>query len=353
MLDVNGLKLINDAFGHLMGDKVLQRAAAIMKRECRIDDIVARFGGDEFVMLLPGTSQSDVELMLNRILTNIGKEDICSVNVSISYGCATKYQSSENISDIFKLAEDHMYRRKLSESKSMHYKTIEIILKTLHEKSEREKKHSDRVSDLSKLIGTALGFNNEDINELITTALMHDIGKIAIDLSILDKPSKLNDSEWVEIQRHPELGYQILRSINEFAKLAEYVLAHHERWDGTGYPRSLRGEEIPLQARIIAVADAYDAMTSDRAYRSSLSKEAALGEIEKNAGTQFDPQIAKLFMEIIAEAEVEACTEVDTDIDTYTEVDIIIAKAKENDKDADIGTETQIDSESYFGYLKS
>jgi len=298
MLDVNGLKLINDAFGHSVGDKVLQKAAEIVKRECRSDDIIARFGGDEFVILLPHTNSIDVEMILRRIDTLIENERVDSINLSVSYGWATKNKASENTADIFKIAEDHMYRRKLTESKSMHYKTIEIILKTLHEKSEREKKHSERVSQLCESIGVALGLKNEDVRELRTTGLMHDIGKIAIDLSILDKQSQLNDSEWTQIQRHPELGYQILRSLNEFAKIAEYVLAHHERWDGKGYPRGLKGDEIPLEARIIAVADAYDAMTSDRPYRRALSKEVAMNEIKNNAGIQFDPQIVKIFIDV-------------------------------------------------------
>ncbi|MGE5678195.1 MAG: HD domain-containing phosphohydrolase [Pseudomonadota bacterium] len=297
MLDVNGLKLINDAFGHAMGDKVLQRAACIMQEECRENDVIARFGGDEFVILLPCTRSKDVEPIVKRIYNLIAGEPMESINMSVSYGWATKEKVSERMSDIFKIAEDHMYRRKLSESRSMHYRTIEIILKTLHEKSEREKKHSERVSKLCEALGAACGLDNEEVKELKTTGLMHDIGKIAIDLSILDKPSQLTVAERVEIQRHPELGYQILRSINEFAKCAEYVLAHHERWDGKGYPSALKGVQIPLEARIIAVADAYDAMTSDRAYRKALGVQEAIEELQKSAGKQFDPRIVRIFVE--------------------------------------------------------
>ncbi|MHB8130055.1 MAG: HD domain-containing phosphohydrolase [Mobilitalea sp.] len=300
MLDVNGLKLINDAFGHKMGDKVLQNAAEIMKNECRQGDILARYGGDEFVILLPKTNSNEVDLLLKQMVAQFATESVGSINLSISYGWGTKQNDEESISDIFKIAEDHMYRRKLSESKSMRYRTVEIILKTLHEKSEREKIHSDQVSQICEGIGLALELESEDIRELKTVGLMHDIGKIAIDLSILDKPGKLNALERIEIERHPELGYQILRSINDFAKLAEYVLAHHERWDGTGYPGKLKEEEIPLEARIIAIADSYHAMTCDRPYRKAMSKEAALEEIERCAGTQFDPIIVKLFLEKVA-----------------------------------------------------
>jgi diguanylate cyclase (GGDEF)-like protein/PAS domain S-box-containing protein len=297
MLDVNGLKLINDAFGHLVGDKVLQRAVQIMKNECRDSDFIARFGGDEFVILMPKTNSNTVEMMMQRMITALSSGGVGSINISISYGWGTKQSSEENMVDIFKIAEDHMYRRKLSESMSMRYKTVEIILKTLHEKSERERLHSEHVSHFCEKIGMALDLETQDIREIKTAGLMHDIGKIAIDLSILDKPGKLDSTERVEIERHPELGYQILRSISEFAKLADYVLAHHEHWDGTGYPRKLKGEEIPFEARIIAVADAYHAMICDRPYRKALSQEDAMIEIKRNAGIQFDPIIAKVFVE--------------------------------------------------------
>lgn len=299
MLDVNGLKLINDAFGHAMGDLVLQRAAAIMKEECRRDDIVARFGGDEFVILLPRTGLKEAEKLVNRIYSSFETEIINNIIVSVSCGWAVKLEDSQSMANIFKLAEDHMYRRKLSESKSMHYKTIDLILKTLHGKSERERKHSERVGELCEAIAAAMNLDPQDVKEFRTIGLMHDIGKIAIDLSILDKPGEPDRDEWAEIQRHPELGYQILRSFNDFAKLAEYTLAHHERWDGTGYPRKLKGEDIPLEARIIAIADAFDSMTSDRAYRTAMDRSAAIEEIINGAGTQFDPDIVKIFVEKI------------------------------------------------------
>ncbi|WP_069998495.1 PAS domain S-box protein [Cellulosilyticum sp. I15G10I2] len=299
MLDVNGLKLINDAFGHVMGDRILQRAANLMRTVCRTGDIIARIGGDEFVILLPRTSSKEAACILEQIIEVLPEEQDESVHLSISYGWATKETSDVMFSDIFKAAEDHMYRQKLSESRSMRYKTIDSIIKTLYEKTLLEKQHAEHVSQLCRSLALAMKLDSDDVRELETAGLVHDIGKIAIDLSILDKPSKLSDEERSEIQRHPEIGYQIVRAINEFTRLAEYILAHHERWDGAGYPRGLKGEEIPVGARIMAIADAYDAMTSERPYRKALSKEAAMEELKKNAGTQFDPDMIYVFDKVI------------------------------------------------------
>ena len=297
MLDINGLKLANDAFGHAVGDMVLKKVAKLIKKVFRSDDVIARIGGDEFVIILKKTNSKRAKRIMERLTKAISSEKVKSLILSISCGWETKYNNDDNIATILKKAEDQMYRRKLSESASIHHKTISVIIKTLYEKNQREEKHSKRVGQLCAAIGTALGLKDEDIGELRTVGLMHDIGKIAIDDRILNRPEALVESEWLEIKRHPEIGYKILSSVNEFAPLAEYVLAHHERWDGNGYPRGLKGEKIPLEARIIAVADAYDAMTSDRPYRLGLSQDAALAEIKRNAGTQFDPVIVKVFLE--------------------------------------------------------
>jgi diguanylate cyclase (GGDEF)-like protein/PAS domain S-box-containing protein len=297
MADVNGLKLTNDVFGHSVGDKLLQKAAQVMKKECRSDDIVARIGGDEFILLLPKTEAKEAEVIVQRINVALAREKVESGILSISFGWETKRVATEEMTFVFKKAEDHMYRHKLSESSSMRNKTIKVIINTLYEKNRREEQHSQRVSELCASLGRAMDLSLENVSELRTVGLMHDIGKITLDEKILNKPGKLNESEWLEVKLHSETGYRILSSVNEFSQLAEYVLAHHERWDGKGYPKGLNGEEIPLYARILAVADAYDAMTSNRAYRKALSAEIAMGEIKRNAGIQFDPVIARLLLE--------------------------------------------------------
>lgn len=299
MADVNGLKLVNDAFGHLEGDKLLKRAAEVMKKECRTGDIIARIGGDEFVLLLPKTDSEQAATIVRRINETILKEKLNSGILSISFGCKTKKEAAEDIDKVFKEAEDEMYRHKLSESASIRNRVIQAIIKTLYEKNNREQKHSVRTSLLCQAIGEALGLNREDISELRIAGLLHDIGKIALDSRILDKPDTLSDSEWLDIKLHTEIGYHILSPINELSQLAESILAHHERWDGKGYPKGLKGEQIPLKARIISVADAYDAMISYRPYRKALSKNDAIKELERNAGTQFDPDIVRIFIEKI------------------------------------------------------
>lgn len=179
----------------------------------------------------------------------------------------------------------------------MRGKTIHAIIRALYEKNKREEQHSNRVSLLCKRMGLELGFTEGDINELKTVGLLHDIGKIAIDENILNKHGKLNAAEWEEIKRHTDIGYRILSTVNDMSEIANYVLHHHERWNGTGYPKGLKGQEIPFVSRIIAIADAYDAMTSERSYRLARSEDIAIKELQKNAGIQFDPQLVNIFIE--------------------------------------------------------
>jgi diguanylate cyclase (GGDEF)-like protein/PAS domain S-box-containing protein len=296
MFDVNGLKLMNDAFGYKSGDELLRKVAEAMKVECRSDDIIARVGGDEFIIILPKTSSKQVEIIAKRIRDMISKEKVNSLAISVSFGCGTKKKSGEDIESILKEAVDQLYKRKLSESIRTRSKTIELIIETMFEDFEKEE-HAKRVSELCESIGVSLQLDQVSISDLGKLGLMHDIGNIAIDNNILNKPDTLTDVEWSEIKRHPEIGYRILSSVNELAPLAKIILAHHERWDGTGYPRGLKDEKIPMKARILTVADAYDAMTSERPYRKAMSKDAAIEEIRRNSGIQFDPMIANLFIE--------------------------------------------------------
>ncbi len=296
MADVNGLKLINDSFGHALGDELLKKVAHVLEKGCRSDDIIARLGGDEFVIILTKTDYHQAEQIIKRINNFAQDEKVGSFDISISFGYETKYNETHDILDIFKNAEDYMYRHKLYESSSIRNKTIDIIMNTLYEKSNREMLHSKRVSDICGKIAISMNIDKDNVNQIKIAGLMHDIGKMGIDEKILNKPEALNSDEWKEMRRHPEIGYRILSSSNEFSEISEYVLKHHERWDGKGYPGGFKGYEISLQARIIAVADAYDAMTSDRPYRKRLSIEEAIMEMRRCSGSQFDPSIVDVFI---------------------------------------------------------
>ncbi|HEY5523914.1 MAG TPA: HD domain-containing phosphohydrolase, partial [Clostridium sp.] len=297
MGDVNGLKLINDSFGHVIGDVLLKKVAEAIRSGCRADDIIARLGGDEFVIILPKTDTFETEQIIKRIQNLLVKEKVGSIDISISFGYETKNNEEEDIQEIFKNAEDNMYKKKLFESPSVRGKAIKAIINTLYEKNKREEQHSHRVSLLCKSMGEALELTGKEIQELKTVGLLHDIGKIAIEENILNKPGKLTDDEWKEIKRHPEIGYRILNTVNDMSEMAHYILAHHERWDGKGYPKGLKGDEIPFVSRIITIADAYDAMTSERSYRSALPEEVVIGELQKNSGIQFDPKLVSVFIQ--------------------------------------------------------
>ena len=297
MADLNGLKLFNDAFGHAAGDEKLRKVARVLREECRADDIIARVGGDEFVILLPSTGEDHLEPLMKRITAAVSRERVENLPISVSLGGATKADPSESAEKTLHKAEDQMYRRKVYEKDSYHSELVKLILEALHGRFPAEEAHSKRVARLSEALGWAMGLGQPKIERLVAAAGMHDIGKIAVRSEVLEKAGPLDEAEWEEIKRHPDVGYSILGSANEHSLLAEIVLAHHERWDGEGYPRGLKGEGIPLLSRVIAVAGAYDAMVSERPYREAMSREEAVAELRRCAGIQFDPAVVEALVE--------------------------------------------------------
>jgi diguanylate cyclase (GGDEF)-like protein/PAS domain S-box-containing protein len=301
--DINGLKLVNDAFGHKEGDKLLIEMAKILSSSCRKEDILARTGGDEFCILLPQTSSEDARAICKRIYADCASYDSRGEKdafyLSISLGCATKTDASTPIESILAEAEEYMYKQKLLERKSMRSSLLASIKTTMYEKSHLTAEHEDRLVALSKQIGQALELPDSQINELELLSTLHDIGKLSISDQILNKPGPLTGEEWSEIRKHPEVGYRIAQASPELTPIAEYILCHHERWDGTGYPQGLKGEAIPLLSRIVSVVDAYDAMTMDRPYRNAIPNKDAIAEIALNAGTQFDPTAAGILINIL------------------------------------------------------
>jgi putative nucleotidyltransferase with HDIG domain len=271
----------------------------VIRKGCRNDDIIARLGGDEFVILLPNTSAHEAESILKRITDLSIREKVCNLDLSISFGSETKTNGDEYIQDIVKNAEDQMYRNKHRGSAAIRSKAIDLTLNTLYEKSSWEQLHSVRVSELCVEIASEMYHDDRLIEQIRLAGLMHDIGKIEIDVDILNKPNALDTDEWEEMKRHPEIGYRILRTSKEFSEIADFVLEHQERWDGKGYPRGLEGEGISLQARIIAVADSYDAMRTNRTYRKTLSGQEAVEEMRRCSGTQFDPSVVRVLLSIL------------------------------------------------------
>lgn len=295
--NINGIKLVNDSFGYACGDNIIKAVAEILMKAIRKKDVVFRLAGDEFIILAPTTDEVTIEKMMDHIKDIAVHTKVEQVEVSVSLGYAVKDQYDDPISETIKKAEDRMYRKKLYDSPNMRGKTINTIITTLHEKNNREELHSRRVSQLCEQMGEALGLSSDKVKELKTMGLLHDIGKIAIDESILNKNGKLNEEELIEIRKHPEIGYRILSTVNNMSEMAEFVLSHHERCDGKGYPQGLSGEAIPIESSIISIADAYDAMINERTYKKSMTKEEAIQELIAHSGTQFNAACVQVFVE--------------------------------------------------------
>lgn len=296
--DVNGLKLINDVFGHLAGDQLLTAAANAVQSVCREEDIVARWGGDEYIILLPRTGSVDSEKIAERIREKCRGTQINSVALSIALGCATKIIPEDDLASVIKRADDSMYQVKLIEGKSMKNHAVQSILSTLYESVETEEVHSNRVSRFCELLAGALRLSHLETSELIVTGKVHDIGKVALDRNILNKPGKLTPEEYEAVKQHSLKGYNILHASVDLSHLANYVLYHHERWDGTGYPSGLKGTSIPFFSRILTVADTYEALTGQRPYREPVGKEEALREIQRCSASQFDPAVVDALMSV-------------------------------------------------------
>ena len=303
MGDTNGLKVINDAFGHAVGDDLLRRTAQVIRRCCGPQDIPARIGGDEFAILMPGASQNEAEELCRCIERTCKEQSEGMMQLSIALGSGTKLSPDDKLSLLFGTAEDRMYRRKLREGKSIRNSLIASLLQAFQEKTRETSAHSGRMEELSRQLAERVGLTGAALDDIYLLASLHDIGKIGIPDHILNKPGALTPEEWETMKKHSEIGYRIASATVELAHIAECILYHHERWDGTGYPQGLATEDIPLASRIIAVVDAYDAMTNHRSYRQALSHEKAMDEIRKGTGSHFDPHIAEALIQLVSAQE--------------------------------------------------
>lgn len=324
MVDVDGFKRYNDAHGHPTGDRVLQAVAAAIKENVRELDTVCRYGGDEFAVILNDAGAETARIIGERVREAVAR---CAAvvgappGITISLGIAVYPENGDNAEELVKLADEALYRVKLSrrngvqvyssvmdelrsevgdvESPSL-LNTLQTLITVINARDRYTYGHSERVMRWALLIGRQLDLGPEDLRLLRYAAFLHDIGKIEIGRDILNKRGPLTEEEREIIKRHTLYGVQILDPIPSLERIVGIVLHHHERYDGHGYPGGLSGEAIPFLARILAVADAFDAMMSHRPYREALTLEAALEEVRRGRGAQFDPRVADAFLAAVA-----------------------------------------------------
>lgn len=299
--DIDGLKIINDTLGHCMGDMILQSVAKILRNSFRYEDLVARIGGDEFVVLLPTNSLIDLEAGSKRILNQIKEHNANNptIPISMSIGYANSKQYPFDIVTLFKDADNNMYREKLHHRKSARNSIVLALMKALEARDFLTEEHCDRLQDTIQSFAGAIGLPENSITDLRLFAHFHDIGKVGIPENVLFKPDSLTEEEWSVMRKHCEIGYRIAMSSPDLAIIADWILKHHEWWNGKGYPSGLKGKDIPLECRMLAIVDAYYAMTNDRPYREAMSSEAAFAELKRCAGTQFDPELVEPFISML------------------------------------------------------
>ncbi|MBS3969918.1 MAG: PAS domain S-box protein [Clostridia bacterium] len=297
--DLDGLKLINDTMGHEKGDEILQAAARVLGQSLRKSDIIARTGGDEFSIILPNTDEDVVEGIVARIKATIKlyNQDHSQLPLSISLGAATSSGPDQKLKETLKIADDLMYKDKLYRNSSARSQIVNSLLAALSERDFIADGHASRMIEQSRKLGEMLGLSTRQLIDLALLAQVHDLGKVGIPDNILSKEGRLSEKEWEIMKQHPEKGYRIAQSSPDLSGIADLILKHHERWDGTGYPLGIKGEEIPIECRIIAIVDAFDAMTNDRPYRKAMDAAEALAEIKNQAGKQFDPYLVEKFLQ--------------------------------------------------------
>lgn len=294
--DLNGLKLTNDIFGHAAGDEFIKKAAAILKSACRESDIVARVGGDEFIILLPNTDKQGVQSIVKRIQKELAKEKLSAVKCSMSLGYDTKTSSSIPIERVLENAENSMYKEKTNSRKTISEQMIQTIVDTLFERNPEEHHHAEAVSRLAQDFGKELGLSEVEINRLTKAAFLHDIGKVVddADLTFGDR-EEIESEEPQRVQQHAVVGFRILNLFDDTLDIANIVYSHHERWDGNGFPKGLKSQGIPLLARIMAIVGSFERLVREK----SMTPSEALDQIAAKAGSKFDPELVEKFAQMI------------------------------------------------------
>ena len=299
--DVDGLKLVNDTLGHDQGDRLLAAAARVIRGSFREGDLAARIGGDEFAVILPNTTESAVENACQRIQEAVESYNAVTpeLPLSISVGFAIRNGSHKNLKDVFKEADNHMYRKKLYRTQSVRSTIVSTLINTLKARDLATEQHSSRLEKLLVRMAALIGLPESTTADLSLLAKFHDIGKVGISDAILLKEGPFTPEEWAEMKRHCEIGYRIALSAADLVPIADWILKHHEWWDGQGYPLGIKGEEIPVECRLLAIANAYEALTSARPYRRTSSHWEAVAELRRYAGTQFDPELLEMFVKML------------------------------------------------------
>ncbi len=305
MVDIDGLKLVNDTLGHDVGDQYLRTIAQAIKRVFLEPEFIARIGGDEFAIAVRGWDEDRMLLAKNQLIDEVRalNERGYPIPFSISIGFSLANHSCNTALAMMKCADDYMYRQKLFHRQSERSKTIETLSAMLSERDFLTQGHSKRMSKFIKKIARIVNFPDSQMPAIELFADFHDIGKIGVSDVILFKPERLTDAEFADMKRHSEIGFRIAESSPDLNGISEWIYKHHENWDGTGYPFGLKGEEIPLVCRILTIVDAFDAMTNDRPYRKAMSLQEAILELKRCAGTQFDPNLVEIFLDILRNEE--------------------------------------------------
>gem|GEM_PF-1085082 len=306
MADMNAFKLVNDLLGHRYGDLLLQKVAAKLRETYRREDIVARFGGDEFVILLPKTPYEEAVNLARRFPSFLEfPSKLGPFPVSLAFGVATKTLPHQNVWSVLQEAEKAMYHEKIAGRRSLERRIITLLREYLEKEIYPLEPRMGTFAKLALALKLAkvLSFSEEENERFLRLLLFHDVGKVALPVELLKKPAvELHPAEWTVIRSHSEVGYRIASQLAELMPVANAILSFRERWDGRGYPRGLRGREIPFLSRVGALLNAYEALTLGRPYRSPLPPSLAFREIERELGKRFDPEVGRVFLQIVQQS---------------------------------------------------
>ena len=304
LFDIDGLKVINDTLGHLAGDQLIVSLGKILQELVNDQCYLARIGGNEFAVLVEQESMSTIEAFLQQFRESltVHNQQAETATLGVSFGYAYHARGPLSTKELHQQAEHHLYQHKLLKESSSKSALVRTLMTALEAKDYITEGHADRMTFLAEAMGEHLAFTQSQKDSLRLLAKFHDLGKVGIPDSILKKPGKLTGEEWAVMKTHSRIGERIAAASPELKEISQLILKHHEKWDGTGYPLQLKGEAIPIECRILAIVDAFDAMNNDRPYRAAMSVEAALAEIRKGAGTQFDPRLVTVFEKVLVQS---------------------------------------------------